>query len=155
MTSDILDIQALRTDPEFEIPRACNISDMSWEGINTALQQASALHTFANVQYQQAKAKSASAAHEYQIAATRAFADMRAAGEAVSAADKLVELDQSVIIKRREQLKADADSSMWYALVKGLEGKMSMLQQISARQREELKAGWRTYNDVQGKSENP
>ena len=147
MADEALNIARLNDAPEYEIPRACNIADMTWEGITRSLQTLPSLLGFANFHLATAKAAASAAEHAYKEAATGAFAALREAGEAIGSAKEMAELDEGVLAKKREYLALDAKTSTWYALVKGLEAKASMLQQISARQREELKKNWDHYND--------
>lgn len=146
MSTDTLNLERLRADPEYEITRVCKIDDMSWDGVGTALQMTPALITFANVKFRLAKHAATAAQHRYEEEKTRAFARHREDGAAIGVAKETCELDEDVLALKRQYLEADREASMWYALVKGLESRMDALQQISSRQKMEMSKNWRYAN---------
>lgn len=146
MSEDVLSIERLREDPATEIPRVCNITDMTWEGVDRALQTTPGLLAFANVYFRQTRTAAAAAEYRYKEEATRAFARFRAEGVAIGEAKETAEIDEDVIRLKNEYLELDGRASLWYALLKGLESRMDALQQISSRQKMEASKNWR-YND--------
>lgn len=146
MAQDVLDIERLREDPEYEIPRVCNITDMGWDGVSRALQVTPGLQAFAGIQFQRAKARAGAAEHRYKEAATRAYAQLRADGHSIGDSKELAEVDDDVLSLKAVYLEADAAAWTWHTLVKGLESRMDALQQISSRQKAEMSQNWR-YRD--------
>lgn len=145
--SRLLDVEKLLNEPDLEIPRVCLIQSTAWDEMQDHLRNQSGLHAFAMVQYRLAEADVRNAEDDYKKAYNRLWVEAREKGHSVDHCG--MEADLAPTVERlRAKLRAEQRKMyLWRALVEGLEGRASMLQQISARQREELKKNWLEYNN--------
>lgn len=149
MHKDIIDLPAFLADPHTEGVRICRIvpDTDDYDGISQALRQHPSLHFYALSRYRAARATESKEKWLYEQAKRQAYFRLRQEGVGVSDAKEQAELDKTVIQAFLKALDAEETSGRWYSLVKGLEEKGSSLQQISTRQKEELKKNWLSHRD--------
>lgn len=145
--NDVFDLERFLANPHDEGARVCDIPDTDWDSVHTALHHHASLHFYALSRYRAARSTEQAEEYLYKQEVRKAYARLREEGAGVSDAKDAAELEEPVVEAYRSYLDAEKETGRWRSLAEGLESRGSMLQQISARQREDLKKNWNTYND--------